>query len=84
MFSLSVAYVALAAALAASAQTPPFSGPTQIRVNLDDDYCLTATGTDNGDIVEVQPCDDTLANQDWIFQGGQVQTFDGSKCLDVR
>ena len=83
MFSLKVSFVALAAAVAVSAQTPPFGGQSHISVNLDNDYCLTATGADNGDIVEVQPCQDGLANQDWTFTGGQVQIFDGSKCLDV-
>lgn len=83
MFSLNVAFVIVAVSAAASAQTPPFNGQSQIHVDLDNDYCLTAMGTENGDIVEVQPCNRGLANQDWTFRGGQVQIFGGSKCLDV-
>ena len=83
MFSLKVSFVALAAAVAVSAQTPPFGGQSHISVNLDNDYCLTATGTDNGDAVLIQPCQEGLANQDWTFSGGQVQLYGGEKCLDV-
>ena len=83
MFRLNVAFITVAAVVAVKAQTPPFSGQAQIHLNLDNNYCLTAEGNQNGDIVDIQPCDSGNANQDWTFSGGQVQLFGGNKCLDV-
>ena len=78
------AIFAFAAVMAVSAQTPPFSGQTVLKPGLNNNYCLTAEGTTDGSIVDMQPCQSNAANQAWTFSGGQVQIYGGSKCLDVK
>ena len=77
------AFVALAVSLAVSAQTPPFSGQTMLKPGLNGGYCLTAEGTTHGSVVDIQPCSEGAANQDWVFSNGQVTIFNGTQCLDV-
>ena len=59
------AFVALAAALAVSAQTPPFSHQTLLKPSLNGDHCLTIEGTTHGSVVDIQPCSEGAMNKDW-------------------
>ena len=79
MFS---ALVLLTAAVAVSAQTPPFSGLSLLKPGLNSGFCLTAEGTTHGSVVDIEPCTGA-ANQDWTFANGQVSIFNGTQCLDV-
>ena len=49
------ALIAVAAAVAVSAQTPPFSGLTLLKPGLNGGFCLTAEGTTRGSVVDIQP-----------------------------
>lgn len=68
---------------AASAQTPVYQGKNVIEPGAQNGICLTAEGLDNGASVNIEPCQ-ALANQAWLFTGGAVTIFNGSKCLDVK
>ena len=76
------AFITVAAAVAVSAQTPPFSGLTLLKPGLNNGYCLTAEGTTPVSVVDIQPCT-SAANQDWTFSNGAVSIFNGTQCLDV-
>ena len=76
--------VELAAALTVPAQTQPFSGRTLLKHGLNGDYYLPAEVTTHGS-VDIQPCSEGAANQDWVFSDGQMTIFNGThwQCLDV-
>ena len=77
-------FIAVAVFIAAvSAQTPIFGGKNIIEPGAQDGICLTAEGIENGASVDIQPCH-ALANQAWLFTGGTVNIFNGTKCLDVK
>lgn len=82
MFSSNIiAFSAFVAAV--SAQAPIFQGKNIIEPGSREGICLTAEGLDNGASVDIQPCN-VLANQGWLFTGGTVTIFNGTKCLDVK
>ena len=81
MFTSAFLTLASLAALA-SAQTPRVANPVNLKVGLNSNFCLAASGTTNGAAVDITPCAPGAVDQAWTFAGGQVQIY-GNKCLDV-
>ena len=80
---LTLAATIVSASALAIRQTPVNTSPSLLYGHNDAGFCLTAEGTQNGAVVEIEQCNN-LANQIWTFENGSVTMFNGTKCLDVK
>ena len=67
---------------AVGAQTPNYLSPVELQPGINAGKCLTAEHNSNGARVFIQPCAGS-ENQQWTFEGGSVNLFNDTKCLDV-
>ncbi|KAL4268370.1 Carbohydrate-binding module family 13 protein [Pleurotus pulmonarius] len=68
--------------LSVSGQTPAYQGSLLLRPGNNNGQCLTATSNVDAAPVVIQPCVGG-DSQSWVFNGGSVTIFGGTKCLDA-
>ena len=64
------------------AQTPNYLSPVLLEPGLNAGKCLTAASNTDGAQVSIQACTGADAQQ-WTFEGGSVNLFGNTKCLDI-